>query len=276
MNIELCKKMLSKFETQTKKSDSIWKPEGTSIVRIVPYKFNKDNPFIELYFHYGFGNKSYLSPITFGRPDPIMEYAEALRQNSKDKETYILSKKIEPKLRTYVPVIIRGDEKSGVKFWGFGKTIYQELLKIITDPDYGDISDPSTGRDITVEFQSAEELRKDYPTTTIRVKPNQSKMVVDAPTFEIVMTSQKEITDVFKEPTYEELEDVLNNWLNGNTADSAVETKPKNGNVAVKTATPIAPSQKPVVETKKTTSTPAPTTAANDELEAEFKKMFEN
>ena len=41
---------------------------------VLPYKFNKDNPFIELYFHYDLGGKNYLSPISFGRPDPIEEF----------------------------------------------------------------------------------------------------------------------------------------------------------------------------------------------------------
>ena len=46
-----------------------------------------------------------------------------------------------------------------MKFWGFGKTLYQELLSIIADPDY-DITDPVNGRDVVVEFISAEESIK--------------------------------------------------------------------------------------------------------------------
>ena len=59
-------------------------------------------------------------------------------------------------MRTYAPVVVRGEESQGVKFWGFGKTVYQELLSII-DPDYGDITDPISGRDVSVEFKTAEE-----------------------------------------------------------------------------------------------------------------------
>ena len=58
-------------------------------------------------------------------------------------------------MRTFVPVVVRGEETEGVKWWGFGKTVYQELLSIIADPDYGDISDSMTGRDIVVERQTA-------------------------------------------------------------------------------------------------------------------------
>ena len=39
-------------------------------------------------------------------------------------------------------MVVRGEEKQGVKFWGFGKTVYQELLSIM-DPDYGDIQTQS-------------------------------------------------------------------------------------------------------------------------------------
>ena len=37
-------------------------------------------------------------------------------------------------MRTFAPVIVRGEESEGVKWWGFGKTVYQELLAIIADP----------------------------------------------------------------------------------------------------------------------------------------------
>ena len=85
------------------------------------YEFNKDNPFIELFFHYNLNNRSYLSPISFGRPDPIEEFAQKLK-GSGNKEDYQLSKKLEAKMRTFAPVIVRGEESQGVKFWGFGKT----------------------------------------------------------------------------------------------------------------------------------------------------------
>ena len=60
---------------------------------------------------------------------------------------------MEPKLRTFVPVVVRGEEGEGVRFWGFGKTVYQEILGYI-DPDYGDITDPTSGRDLTIEYKS--------------------------------------------------------------------------------------------------------------------------
>ena len=50
-------------------------------------------------------------------------------------------------MRTYAPVVVRGEESQGVKFWGFGKTVYQELFHN-SHPDYGDITDQVSGRDV--------------------------------------------------------------------------------------------------------------------------------
>jgi hypothetical protein len=120
----------NKLQNTQRKSDSLWKPTpGKHQVRIVPYKFNKDNPFIELYFHYNVNNKTYLSPQSFNRPDPIVEFADKLKRMG-DKEDWRAAKQMEPKLRTFVPVIVRGEEGEGVRFWGFGKTVYQETLPI--------------------------------------------------------------------------------------------------------------------------------------------------
>jgi len=126
-----------------------------------------------------------------------------------------MGRSIEPKLRTFVPVIVRGEEGQGVRFWGFGKQVYQELLSIIADPDYGDITDLASGRDVTVEFKTAEEAGKNYPETSIRVKPNTTPAVDpgDKNMMEM-LKSQTNIMDLFPEPSYDDLKDVMDSWLN--------------------------------------------------------------
>jgi hypothetical protein len=149
-----------------------------------------------------------------------------------------MGRKIEPKMRTYVPVIVRGKESEGVKFWGFGKTIYTELLSIISDPDYGDITDLMNGRDIDVEFTPAEGGA--FPKTSIRVKPNTQPATDDKAVAEKIM-NQPQITDIFPEPTYEELEQALTEWMNPENADSDVEdTEEQAPAAAPKTTAPAA------------------------------------
>jgi hypothetical protein len=224
MDLNAIKKRLNQLQTTNNRTSSLWKPQpGKTQIRIVPYAFNKDNPFIELFFHYNLNNRSYLSPISFGRPDPIEEFAQKLKASG-SKEDYQLSRKLESKMRTFAPVIVRGEEKQGVKFWGFGKTVYQELLSIIADPDYGDITDPVNGRDVVVEFISAEETGASYPKTNIRVKPNQTPISDEPEVLELVKT-QQDIKEIYQELSYDDLTDVLNEWLNPSDDSSDEESE---------------------------------------------------
>ena len=225
INLDAIRGRLNKLQSTTSKKVELWKPTpGKHQIRLVPYKFNEENPFIELYFHYNINNKSYLSPMSFGRPDPIVEFAVKLKRMG-DKEDWKAAKKMEPKLRTFVPVLVRGEEGEGVRFWGFGKTVYQEILGYMADPDYGDITDPTIGRDITVEIVSAEDSGTSYPVTTIRVKPKETPLVESAEDTKKFLTNQMEITDLYQELTYSELKSVLEGWLNPSaTGDDELET----------------------------------------------------
>ena len=229
MDINSIRKRLNQLQTTSNRTSNLWKPQpGKQIIRVLPYKHNKDNPFIELFFHFGLNSKTYLSPITFGRPDPIEEFAQKLK-TSGNREEYQMARKLEAKMRTFAPVIVRGEEGQGVRFWGFGKTVYQELLSVIADPDYGDITDPINGRDVLVEFKTAEEIGASFPKTTIRVKPNQTPIVEDKAKLEGILDNQKDITELYQELSYEELTDVLNQWLNPEASDdddSKEETAP--------------------------------------------------
>ena len=242
MDIDAIKSKLATLQSTSNTKDNFWKPEpGKQVVRIVPYKHNKDNPFIELFFHYNLGNnKTYLSPLSFGRPDPVAEFADKLKSTG-NKDEWIQGKRLEPKMRTFAPVIVRGKESEGVKFWGFGKTVYQELLGVIADPDYGDITDATNGRDIGIERQTPAEAGNQYGKTTVRVKPNQTAMTDDASLMESLMDNQSNLTELYTEPTYDELKDVLQNFLNpSDDTQATTET----------TATPEQVSEK--TETKQT------------------------
>lgn len=223
LDLSKLKSRLSSLSNTNQKSNLIWKPKpGKQVVRIVPYKYVPENPFIELKFHYNINGKTYLSPDSFGRPDPIVEFSNRLKKTG-DKEDWKMGRKMEPKMRTFAPAIVRGEENEGVKFWGFGKQVYQELLSIISDPDFGDITDLTSGRDIVVEFKTGDESGKSFPETNIRVKPNVS-LAVDPKNAQLLeaLKSQVNILDLFPEFSYDELKDVMDKWLN---PEPAVETE---------------------------------------------------
>jgi|TARA_B110000858_G_scaffold197877_1_gene261289 hypothetical protein len=233
IDLDAIRRKLNNLQTQTGRQDSLWKPEpGKNQVRIVPYQFNKDNPFIEMYFHYDLGKKNYLSPVTYGDPDPVDEFAQKLRATGKSDD-FNLAKKLTPKMRVYAPVLVRGKESEGVKLWGFGKQVYTELLGFIADPDYGDITDVQAGRDISVEFTPAEGVGN-YPKTAIRVKPNQTAATEDKNIADKIVNGQKDIYEIFKKNSYDNLKAVLGEWLD---PDSNLEAE--QAPVATSTATGV-------------------------------------
>jgi len=261
MDISQIKSRLTQLQSQTSTTKNFWKPEpGKQVVRIVPYKHNKANPFIELFFHYNLGNnKTYMSPVSFGRPDPVQEFADKLKSTG-NKDEWIQGKRLEPKMRTFAPVIVRGEEHEGVKWWGFGKTVYQELLGVIADPDYGDITDPTTGRDIVVERQTPAEAGNQYGKTTIRVKPNQTPITENKETLEKIFDSQSKLEELYTEPSYDDLKEALQNFLN--PSEEGTETTTTSNGVAASTT--------PTTNTG-TTATAAKTT---EKVEDAFDELF--
>ena len=260
MDLDAIKTKLESLQNQTTTSNNFWKPEpGTQVVRIVPYKHNKDNPFVELYFHYNLGqNKTYMSPMSFGRPDPVQEFADKLKSTG-DKDEWIQGKRLEPKMRTFAPVIVRGQESEGVKFWGFGKTVYQELLSVIADPDYGDITDPVNGRDIMIERQTPAEAGNQYGKTTVRVKPNQTPITDNKEMLETLLNAQPDLTELYTEPSYDDLKEALATYLNPDNDVDTDTTTTSNG-VAATTAP--------------TTNTGTTKTAKTENVEDAFDSLF--
>jgi len=279
MDISKVKQRLNSLRNKDKKSDLLWKPvPGKQVVRIVPYTHNSENPFIELKFHYNLNGKTYLSPDTFNKPDPIVEFANKLKKSG-DKEEWQFARKLEPKMRTFCPVVIRGREKEGVKFWGFGKQVYQAILSYIADPDYGDITDPVNGRDIVVEFRTAEETGKSFPETTIRPKPNQTPAVTDD--LKDTLDDQTDILELFDTPTYDDLKVAMDAWLNeaggeeevvnAATAEAKKVEAEKTGATPEQTAA--------LAEVAETKPAAAPKAAGKENMDTvmkDFDKLFES
>lgn len=287
IDLSKIKSRLNSLTNTNQKSSMLWKPKpGKQTIRIVPYKYQPDTPFIELKFHFGINNKTYLSPDSFNRPDPIVEFSNRLKKTG-SKEDWVMGRKMEPKMRTYAPVIVRGEEHEGVKFWGFGKQVYQEILSIMADPDYGDISDLSSGRDIVVEFRTAEDSGKNFPETSIRVKPNASP-AVDPKDNEMVeaIKNQTDILDLFPEPKYNDLKEVMNAWLHPEEATTTTETsvntvideddtQPVTKSVIAESEVPT-PAVSKTVSNKATSTNKSPTATSAKTNTDDLSKAFDN
>lgn len=229
---------LDNLRNKNSTANNIWKPdEGQQTIRIVPYRYQMDFPFIELYFHYELPGPNYLSPISFDdegevgteelvqRRDPIAEFADEMRRN-KGQEGYEMWKTLYPKRRTFAPVIVRDEEDQGVRFWGFGKTIFEDLLEKFADPDWGDLSDPKEGRDIKLTYIPRAQSDTNYPKTKMNVSPKKTPLAESEDQLKKFYNSQSRITDVFDVPTEDELESSLEDYLEGRDSEEQEEEEP--------------------------------------------------
>lgn len=279
INIQKLAERLREFEDGQKASEFsklLWKPkEGTQTARIVPYKFNPDSPFIELQFYYNLGGKHYLAPSTFGKPDPIQEVIDTLRSGGSNEEKEI-AKNLQPTPRTYVPVIVRGEEAMGVRYWGFGVQVYKQLLKLMTNPHWGDITSFTEGHDIEIEFHKVSNKKnvktgQAFPETIITPIPTKTP-VVD-PTRKDLMEKvkdQTEILKIFPLKSYDELKEAVNKWLNPEDAGATQDAQPQS---ASQTATPAAAT--PPTQAATATAPVGNATPANANLADEFEKFFQ-
>lgn len=222
MDLSLIKQKLAASQNKGQKktyekidySTIFWKPKpGKYQVRILPSKFNKSNPFREVYFHYGFSKGPILALTNWNEKDPIVEFSKNLRKSS-DREEWQLAKKIEPKLRYFVPVLVRGEEEKGARLWEFGKLIYDQLLGIAADEDYGDYTDITDGRDFTIEATEDVVAGRKGIKCAIRVKPKTTPISEDASLVAKVLEEQPDIFSINKHYTFEDLKDLLDKWLN--------------------------------------------------------------
>jgi len=242
MDLKSIKNKLNALQTQGQKKEKVdyskylWKPkqEGKFQIRIVPSKLDKNNPFREVFVHYGFSKFPIYALTNWGEKDPIVEFAAQLRKTN-DKENWKLAKKLEPKMRVFAPVIVRGEEDKGVRLWEFGKEIYMQLLGIADDEDYGDYTDINEGRDFTLEAVTGDIGGRQGLKTSIRIKPKTSPLGTDKEDIKTWLSEQPNILDLQRKMDFDKLKETLQNWLNPEDATEEVvdeedsdeeETKP--------------------------------------------------
>ena len=236
IDLEAIRKKLGQLSGNNSKRITMWRPqEGEEhTVRLLSFQDNDGQPFKERYFYYNIGNNpGLLAPYQFGKPDPIQELITKLRDDG-SKESYELAKKLYPKMRTYAPVVVRGEEDKGVRLWAFGKTVYQSLLNIMLDEDYGDITDPSEGRDVKVSCNKPP--GRMWAMTEVRPRGKGTPLSSDTNQAADWVRNIPSLDDMFTLKTYAELEKIVNDWLNGDDgSDDSDEGTTRGGSM---TSTP--------------------------------------
>ena len=243
MDLNLLKNKLSALQSSGQKKEKVdytltqWKPkgEGKYQIRIVPSKLDKQNPFKEVFVHYGYAKFPIYALTNWGEKDPIVEFAKQLR-GTNDRDNWSLAKKLDPKMRIFTPIIVRGEEDKGVRLWEFGKEIYLQLLGLAEDEDYGDFTDINEGFDFTLEAVMGDIGGRQGLRSSIRPKRKTSVLSEDITQIEKWLEDQPNILEMqskFKK-SFDDLKAVLTNFLNPEDEEESTQMKPVKDETGVK------------------------------------------
>lgn len=251
-----------------------WKPEEgkTYNVRIVPFPDNDGIPISERQMYFNIAPYGFLAPYQFQLPDPISDFRRELYKNGSEDEKKV-AKKLGAKMRGYAAVVVRGEEDKGVRQWSFGKNVYSGLMDLMLDEDYGDITDPQTGRDIKVEIRK--DPLKSFSDTILTARVNTSPLSKDnAQAAKWLEEAGKLKPDgVDKCKTAEEIKKILDDWLNSGAGDKEDAGTERSGSdkgsqkIAELEELDTAP---PVSQKKQKASKPKP---AEDDIDAAFEDI---
>jgi hypothetical protein len=223
INLDKMREKLATLKGQGGDRDNFWRPEdGTQAIRIVPTP--DGDPFKEKWFHYNLGNTpGFLCPKrNYAEECSVCEFASKLWRDGVDKnddESKKLAKSFFVRPRFFSPVLVRGEEDKGVRIWGYGKMAYENLLSLVLNPEYGDITDPETGTDLTMTY--GKPPGASFPQTKLVPRRRSSELCEDmtAESCAELLESIPEFDTLFERKTSEDVTALLDTFMSSGVED---------------------------------------------------------
>lgn len=198
------------------KSDNVWwRPqEGDQEIRLIPTE--DGDPFKVFHFHYNLGEGArggILCPKRqFGDNCPVCDFASKLWQEGTE-ESKKMAKSLFVRQRFFSPVVIRGEEEKGARIWGYGKTIYETLLGLVLNPDYGDITDIDSGVDFTLNY-TLPKTKGAFPQTNLVPKRKSSALASSKTKVKEILETVPVIDTLFQRKSPADVKNILEAFLN--------------------------------------------------------------
>lgn len=154
INLDKIRQRLENLTKTNGPSATLRLEEGDQVLRILPMP--DGDPFKDVHIHYNVAGNTFVCPKrTYNEPCKACDLATELWKSGtikNDDAIKNMAKSLFPTHRFFAPVLKRGAEADGAKWWGHSQKAYELFLKTTLDPDYGDISDSETGTDFTVSY----------------------------------------------------------------------------------------------------------------------------
>ena len=136
-----------------------------------------------------------------------------------------MAKSLMARQRFFAPVLVRGEEDKGVRIWGFGKMAYQELLNLVLNPDYGDITDVDDGTDLVITYGKPPGAQ--FPQTTITPRRKSSPLTTNKKQTKDYLEQVPDITTLFEKKSPNQVQEMLDQFLLGEEDAEEVSTETK-------------------------------------------------
>ena len=215
------KKMQSKFSNLKARSGggSWWKPnDGVQTIRILPTE--DGDPFKSFYFHYNIGKENgFLCPNNnFGDNCPVCGFVKNLYREG-DDESKNMARQLNAKSRFFSPVLIRGEEGEGTRIWGYSKTVYETLLSLVLNPEYGDITDLETGVDLDLQY--GKPPGGQFPVTKLTPRRQSSSLCKDLSDERCkeLLDTIPDFSTLFERKTTDDVQKMLDEHLAGDSPE---------------------------------------------------------
>lgn len=253
MDINELRNRLNNLNNKSKSTVGQWKPKDEHQVRLVQYPHDEDS-FIERTFHYNIDQREFLCPKQFGNDCPVCEFAEGDLRNwngpngqpkpeAQRRADWELYKKIQSRPRFYVPMIERGKESEGVRFWSMTPAQMGQALDVCGDGDRladvgvkpGDTAgafkvlfDVEKGYDLTVSFKKPNNAdgkgnTKSITLIEIKGKIRSSPLASSKKASDDLVKSCKNVKELLTEVSSAEVDKIFKKFLNGNAPEARAE-----------------------------------------------------
>ena len=187
---------------------------GENVLRFVTPP-DQDWPFIygSWYSSGKFSKQYFVSPTMYDEPDPIIQQLELLK-NSGNEDDAAVAKKLFPTRRVFGLVLVRGEEDKGIRWIDFPQKVEKQLVTFILNAQYGDITDIKGGTDFIITKTKGAQ----FPEYSVVPKRSASPLLQDKQKISELFNSIPDFKDAFKHYSYEEMEQLWNKYLEGDTS----------------------------------------------------------
>jgi hypothetical protein len=229
IDIQAIEKKLQQLSTGkvfTRKSN-YWRPKSEHRVRVVPH----EPQFLEHMIHYNIDpNGPVVCLSTINKKCPICQLRSKLWQNG-DKE---MSGKLKAQLRIATPVVevslddanrFGGQGSDEPKWWSFSKKVYETIINICKNPEYGDISDPEKGTDLDVVSKKAQK-KGEFDSTIVSPRRKSTPLATTTEQIKKIVESIPDVSADFRILEPEALNKIVEDWIHSMDFPASDEEAP--------------------------------------------------